>query len=156
MDDDDSVSEAEEEEEDGGQREYVVVSGGESDADDDDVPLGIAALEQIAAKRKVPNTDPTCCRCICGVNLGHNSAGADRGQAQGAVDLQTAAHAIAVFVASTLTLIVCELTTVKCHYVVLATQILGACLDAIVACPSGGRMPCDNVLRDVVDFSHMY
>jgi len=53
VDDDDSVSEAEEEEEDGGaQREYVVVSGGESDADDD-VPLGIAALEQIAAKRKV-------------------------------------------------------------------------------------------------------
>ena len=51
VDDDDSVSEAEEEE-DGGEREYVVVSGGESDAEDD-APIGVAALEQNAAKRKV-------------------------------------------------------------------------------------------------------
>ena len=79
VDDDDSVSEAEEEEEeDGGRREYVVVSGGESEADDDDVPLGIAALEQIAAKRKVPNTDPTCCRCTCGVILGHSRGSRSR------------------------------------------------------------------------------
>ncbi len=68
VDDDDSVSEAEEED-GGGEREYVVVSGGESDADDD-VPLGIAALEQIAAKRKVRLTSnmmrravAACCGC---------------------------------------------------------------------------------------------
>ena len=52
VDNDASMSEAEEEE-GGGEREYVLVSGGESDAED--APIGMAALEQIAAKRKVHN-----------------------------------------------------------------------------------------------------
>ena len=49
VDDDDTMSEAEEGE--GGEREYVVVDG--NDSDKDDGPIGMAALEQITAKRKV-------------------------------------------------------------------------------------------------------
>ena len=52
VDDDESMSEAEDED-DGAEREYVVVDGSDSDPEDE-APVGMAALELIAAKRKVP------------------------------------------------------------------------------------------------------
>ena len=37
--------------EDGGKREYVVV--GDTDSDEEDAPIGMAAIEQLTAQRKV-------------------------------------------------------------------------------------------------------
>ena len=58
-----------EEDEDGGKREYVVV-GDDSDSDEENAPIGMAAIEQLTAQRKVCITHGLdCVKADAGINV---------------------------------------------------------------------------------------